>query len=753
MRDAPIDAKECSFWWTYGNLRGRQSSSDPRYAVDHLIESPDLASPLPGCVEEPLVSMARFQWEDFEQFIGLVNLLSLRDGQFQPRNGNKEEYEDIDVCRDEQVVWEGEEDELKQHFLDRFAEIMSRDKGGKCVCSAALQQSASRHPGEGVKISLLVARNHNFQKRDSIFCSTLERLLTAIAASVHGNTNNVPAVKRKLWEELVCYNQPRLDKGANRLRQHLRVFKASGSLDSVPPYCTSKLPQDSDSKCRTSCDDYGIGPYSEATHVDYMKLAQKHIFELDTVLCTGDRATQRRSLAEYTYSIRHMPFLWMFFNSCHKVSAGHRLLSDVYSLGRLKSCYYVLVNAALHIPGFARLSIVLVKNLLPRVCPTTLSPLAGMMKSLGQTLSPISVKKFISRKADVARTQGRFEQLQRKISQKVLHTHAELQLILYIARMTDVQVMKEIYPFIGCSKLSCFLCAAFLNSFCHRGIVFRTRGGHGKIYTRWSIPDMDGLRDDTITALSSALKAMRDSLVYEIFKPLTPVAHIPKISTGVTVHYTCSTHQHDKHPVFQCEVDSSSTNVSENSTSSDPVGRLETYNVTKAFEPAEIPMLYREYGGRAPETSGQSSQCNDPRLRIELCDERSDYRHTSNSMIGRIFDTADYLLRAFSNGFIAEHEVKPGHIRHECRAWFRENRVVLNSQCEHPDFLTVARPYLDPEDREKELCQLVPEAKRKSLMLYAMLLDENDIRSFLSDTVCKDLYFEFGLVTGRGCKG
>ncbi|KIO03213.1 hypothetical protein M404DRAFT_1001487, partial [Pisolithus tinctorius Marx 270] len=81
---------------------------------------------------------------------------------------------------------------------------------------------------------------------------------------------SIREVKRaELGKELVCYNQPRLDKDANRLRRHLRVFKTSGSLDSILSYY--------DSECRTFCDDRRIGPYSEATHEAYKKVVQERI--------------------------------------------------------------------------------------------------------------------------------------------------------------------------------------------------------------------------------------------------------------------------------------------------------------------------------------------------------------------------------------------------------------------------------------------------------------------------------------------
>lgn len=48
---------------------------------------------------------------------------------------------------------------------------------------------------------------------------------------------------------------------------------------------------------------------------------------------------------------------------------------------------------------------------------------------------------------------------------------------------------------------------------------------------------------------------------------------------------------------------------------------------------------------------------------------------------------------------------------------------------------------------------LVPEAKRKLFVLCAMLLNGNYPKLCQFDTVCKDLHFQFGFVTGRSSEG
>lgn len=156
------------------------------------------------------------------------------------------------------------------------------------------------------------------------------------------------------------------------------------------------------------------------------------------------------------------------------------------------------------------------------------------MQHLGQPLNTTTVRKFISKEWNVIKAELRFEQLQSKLSGKPLPTHAEFQLILYITKTAYSENIREMYPYIGCSKLSCLLCAAFIKHFALNGVAFRTRGSHGKIYPRWSIPDMDRLHDDMVTALDSALERMQNLLHDEFMKPIVSTTHLPESFAGVT---------------------------------------------------------------------------------------------------------------------------------------------------------------------------------------------------------------------------
>ncbi|KAI6146664.1 hypothetical protein BKA82DRAFT_4154665, partial [Pisolithus tinctorius] len=565
--------------------------------------------------------MAKFQWEDHKQFISLINMLSLRNGgQLGPNDEEVDGVEvDVDNRWNQPSVGDSKEDELKQHFLDRFAEIMSRDKGGKHVCCVALRQSGDRRLDGDVKISLLITRNVAFKNHDKKFCSTLQELLAAIRASAGDEIKDLPAVKQKLWEELVHYSQPRIDRYADSLRDNLQAFKSAGLLDRIPPYGSDHQ--------SPPCGNFEPITFS-VTHDAYMTFAHGRILELDNILCTKGKAWRRR-LVEQTYAIRRMRSLQTLINSCSKPP-------DIRFLGRLESCLRTFMEAALHIPG-----------------------------------------KFISKKWNVIKAELRFEQLQSKLSGKPLPTHAELQLILTSPR-------PQMYPYIGCSKLSCLLCAAFIKHF-------------ARIYPRWSIPDMDGLHDDMVTALDSALERMQNLLRSEFMKPIISTTHLPESSSGVTDDTD--------------SMDDTDDDIS--------VGRKELWEELLRY--------------------------NQPRL-----DHYADcLRNNLKAFKAGSLDSIPHYTPQLSQNDDFEH-----------RTFCDDPFIGLYSEATHDDYMKLAQKHILELDAILSIfINSCPEVSirhrlletRNSFLLYGLLL--NGYHPNPSLPLCSDLYFEFGFVTGRGLEG
>ncbi|KAL4071162.1 hypothetical protein V8B97DRAFT_2024051 [Scleroderma yunnanense] len=635
---------------------------------------------------------SNFHWEDIEQFISLVNLLSLHNGSQLSLSSAGEEDKQIHITG-------------------------SSDMGG----------DNSSETNTDVKVSLLVMHNKVFGDCDQGFFSSVKKLLLAIGASVFAKTKvewgqlkagivDLKTVKDALWEELLHYNTPHLDYYVNTLKRNLKSFKSSRFLNNIPPYNTTLLSLlGSDTDARTFCNDTDIGTYSENTHNTYMRFAQDHIQDLDSILL---------SINKKSYSIRHM----MSIRS---------------------------------IQGFSHLSIVLIS-------PSALPPLDEMMKHLGLSLNLT----FLS----ITSARQSFKQCQNDISQRCLPAHAELQLILHIMKRTDIETMnKEIYPYIGCSKLSCFLCDSFLKSF---------------IYPFWSIPDITGLHDNMVIMLNLVVEKMQNILAHEMTKPISSTPHVPESSAGVTYnkyeYMTAWAAVISFVPIFP------------------PYNIFRIFSHCKAFtsdvchcmfsffllDGAELSMAFTSSPTCAScghKMSRKCSKCRGPWLCSQSCEiSWGDCGHDFICMLGRPLDSTDHLIcdcreNIFSDdedtlkdfGFTKFTSIYDwwnllglyigltciiGVGSQELHQWQFE---ALPQDCHgryYPcdssqDILAAVQPYLEPEDRSKAPHELTPKAKAELFLLYSMLLNGSYPNPSLLDQGCQDLYFNFTFVTGCGSEG
>ncbi|KIN99012.1 hypothetical protein M404DRAFT_822624 [Pisolithus tinctorius Marx 270] len=130
--------------------------------------------------------MTRFQWENLEHFISLVNLLSLcNDGQLQP--GKKRITKTSTSVGTTRLLGKASKTNSSDIFWTGLRRSCRETAAGNTFVA---QHSSARHPGEGGKAPSLVTRNHGFQKRGVIFCCKLERLLADISASGQEETHS-----------------------------------------------------------------------------------------------------------------------------------------------------------------------------------------------------------------------------------------------------------------------------------------------------------------------------------------------------------------------------------------------------------------------------------------------------------------------------------------------------------------------------------------------------------------------------------
>ena len=119
--------------------------------------------------------------------------------------------------------------------------------------------------------------------------------------------------------------------------------------------------------------------------------------------------------------------------------------------------------------------------------------------------------------------------------------HAEMQILMQIEKDYQLDESNKIYPYIGISKKTCFLCTEVLNLF----PFYRTRGSHGKVYGLWDIPPIAGLGLQFVIHLQAALLDVQrrlEELVTEAYHASlkNKLAFVAESSAGVSSDISAS---------------------------------------------------------------------------------------------------------------------------------------------------------------------------------------------------------------------
>ena len=140
-------------------------------------------------------------------------------------------------------------------------------------------------------------------------------------------------------------------------------------------------------------------------------------------------------------------------------------------VGRIRTCYYTFLEVAFRFPSFQKIDLVCTapsttESRVPKSLripfPGELKESHGASESVGQTAKMIA----------------RYDAL----CAKRLHVHAEIGLVFHL--LGKGSNLSRVFPYIGISKLSCFLCHHML-----LGVgIFENRGCHGVLETQWTLP-------------------------------------------------------------------------------------------------------------------------------------------------------------------------------------------------------------------------------------------------------------------------
>ncbi|KAE9392867.1 hypothetical protein BT96DRAFT_259497 [Gymnopus androsaceus JB14] len=191
-----------------------------------------------------------------------------------------------------------------------------------------------------------------------------------------------------------------------------------------------------------------------------------------------------------------------------------KFMKHVNLLARVARAQVTFLEIVHELPSFSRIEVICVhkqRNDNKRKAHTPFN-LSKIFRLLQQPLTEQTCRQFVNPKLNIARIEEDFIVRQKQ----GLHVHAEVQIIQHLAQARIAIDSADIFPYIGCSKLSCYMCQLFLDAYSS----FKIRGCHGKLYNQWIIPDMVNIHPDTAEKLRQTVEMLQQHLLVELGKPL-----------------------------------------------------------------------------------------------------------------------------------------------------------------------------------------------------------------------------------------
>ena len=174
----------------------------------------------------------------------------------------------------------------------------------------------------------------------------------------------------------------------------------------------------------------------------------------------------------------------ILYSSPNATSRSKSLWLDICLLARLGIAFQNFKDIVLPLPSFKQVTINLVLRPLAPANPS--QPPLNLKQTFGVLqldLASATTKAVLARNWTVAKSEREFAK-QQKQKPKI---HAEVQMLMSLN--SDESTTSGLFPYFGCSKLSCLMCNRFIQSYGR----FRTRGCHGRLFKPWRVPRVDRL--------------------------------------------------------------------------------------------------------------------------------------------------------------------------------------------------------------------------------------------------------------------
>ena len=234
------------------------------------------------------------------------------------------------------------------------------------------------------------------------------------------------------------------------------------------------------------------------------------LFELDI----NDKSTleKHKRLVDASYNLRRTRNIEeVLYSSPSATSKSKSLWLDICLLARLQVALQKFKEIALTLPSFEQVTIILVPCHLapanPSQRPLNLKQTFGILQL---DLGPATTKAVLGQNRTVAKIEREFAERQKQKP----NVHAEVQMLMSLN--TNESSTSGLFPYFGCSKLSCFMCNRFIQSYGR----FTTRGCHGRLFKPWTVPSVDqllpGHADRTVKALILVQKEVEKKLTASV---------------------------------------------------------------------------------------------------------------------------------------------------------------------------------------------------------------------------------------------
>ena len=357
--------------------------------------------------------------------------------------------------------------------MDRLAEVLAREKG-----------SASHHKTPQKRQKRKKACSEGSKKGHTAAAALLERGGSAVV--IVAKNRGLDGEDRDMIKRLSIWIRVMAEKGE-------RDLPNDSFWNHMLQFCRARLSfyiQEISGVARD------LGLLENASIMDQPKNEWIRLVTLcDTLQNQDPESVEIRSLSDLACSAYQIRSSSITVALPQLMSTKSKLLEKhVGLLGRYRAAYETFRQAAMHFSAFRELEIQSTDLINLDNVPLDLPFFTGTLRKLrleGISFGPKHTAQSLLRDCEAHRSY-----------------HAEVQLLVDLEKRTQSQPSVNVFPYLGISKKSCFLCGELLSSFPY----YRTRGSHGKVYSLWDIPEISGLNTLFLFQLEAALIHTRNQL-------------------------------------------------------------------------------------------------------------------------------------------------------------------------------------------------------------------------------------------------